>query len=148
MASISVRSFRPDDRLVWSPLWEAYLTFYRSSLPQEVTDETWRRFHDDSEPIYGLLAERDDVCLGFAHYLFHRSTWSMGSYCYLEDLFVTAEARGQGVATALIEAVYGRAKVKGANRLYWLTHESNEAARSLYDKVASRAGFIEYRRTI
>jgi GNAT superfamily N-acetyltransferase len=49
------------------------------------------------------------------------------------------------VARALIEAVYGKAKTAGASRVYWLTHETNKTAQALYDKVAARSGFIQYK---
>ena len=42
--------------------------------------------------------------LGLAHAIFHRSTTQPTPNCYLQDLFTAPEARGQGVARALIEA--------------------------------------------
>lgn len=80
------------------------------------------------------------------HYLFHRSMWTIGNYCYLQDLFVAEEARGLGLGRALIEAVYEAARNVGASRVYWLTQESNKTARALYDKLAERSGFIQYRK--
>jgi hypothetical protein len=29
---------------------------------------------------------------------------------------------------------------------YWLTHQTNETAMTLYDKVADRSGFTQYRK--
>ena len=72
-------------------------------------------------------------------------TWTIGNYCYLQDLFTAPEARGRGAGRALIEAVYERANSAGASRVYWLTHESNATARALYDTLADRPGFIQYR---
>jgi ribosomal protein S18 acetylase RimI-like enzyme len=46
----------------------------------------------------------------------------------------------------LIAAVEERARRAGASRVYWLTQESNVAARALYDKLAERSGFIQYRK--
>src|SRR4051812_25263103 len=89
-----------------------------------------------------------DRLVGIVHYLFHRSTWTTGDYCYLQDLFTATDARRLGAGRALIEAVYERAEAAGASRGYWLTHESNAAARALYDTVADRPGFIQYRRTV
>ena len=83
--------------------------------------------------------------VGIVHYIFHRSTWTTSDYCYLQDLFTAEEARGHGVGRALIEAVYEKAKAAGASRVYWLTHETNTTAQILYDKVAARSGFIQYR---
>jgi RimJ/RimL family protein N-acetyltransferase len=48
----------------------------------------------------------------------------------------------------LIEAVYARAREQGLQRVYWQTHESNAAARRLYDQVAKNEGFIVYSRTL
>lgn len=145
---LTVRSLQAEDRAAWEPLWQAYLRFYEASVPPEVTEASWARFHDPAEPMYALGAFRDGRLVGIVHYLFHRSTWTMGPYCYLQDLFTDEKARGKGVARALIEAVAERATTEGAGRLYWLTHESNMAARAVYDAVAERSGFIQYRRPL
>jgi ribosomal protein S18 acetylase RimI-like enzyme len=79
------------------------------------------------------------------HWVTHPATWAASDYCYLEDLFVAPEGRGSGVGRALIAAVQGMAEEKGCARTYWLTHESNVTARRLYDRVATNAGFIQYR---
>jgi GNAT superfamily N-acetyltransferase len=143
---IQIRPFGPQDRQAWEPLWQGYLTFYGSSLPPEVTDATWRRLNDPAEPMHGLAAVLDGRIVGIVHYLYHGSTWSIGPYCYLQDLFTAEEARGRGAGRALIEAVYERARADGASRVYWLTHETNASARALYDKLAARSGFIQYRK--
>ena len=80
-----------------------------------------------------------------ASYLFHRSCWTIGDYCYLQDLFVAEDARNLGLGRALIEAVEERARAADASRVYWLTHETNAGARALYDQLAERPGFIQYR---
>src|SRR4051812_34242769 len=68
------------------------------------------------------------------------------THCYLQDLFVAADARGRGIGRALIEHVYADAKRRGASRVYWLTHETNHAAMQLYDRIADRSPFIQYRK--
>jgi GNAT superfamily N-acetyltransferase len=142
---LDIRALRPDERQSWEPLWLGYLTFYKSAVTPEVTETTWSRLHDPVEPMHGLGAVLDGTLVGIVHYLFHRSTWTIGDYCYLQDLFTVPEARGQGAGRALIEAVYDRAEVAGASRVYWLTHETNATARALYDTLADRPGFIQYR---
>lgn len=145
---IEIRSLRPDEREAWEPLWAGYLAFYETAVDPEVTDTTWRRLHDPAEPMHVLGAFMDDRLIGIVHFLFHRSTWTVGDYCYLQDLFTFPDARGLGAGRALIEAVYERARAAGASRVYWLTHESNATARALYDKVADMPGFIQYRRLL
>lgn len=146
MSGITVRPLRPDERAAWEPLWQGYLAFYKTSVKPEVTERTWVRLHDPAEPMHVLGAFLGDRLVGIVHYIFHRSTWSTGDYCYLQDLFTAEEARGKGAGRALIDAVYARAKEAGASRVYWLTHETNETARALYDKLADRPGFIQYRK--
>ncbi len=145
--TFSILTARHADRAQWETLWAGYLAFYESELPAAVTSTTWSRFHDPAEPMQCLVAADDDgSLLGFTHIVFHRGTWTIGDFCYLEDLFVAPAARNRGVARALIEAVYTRADQLGCERVYWLTHETNTTARVLYDKVARNRGFIQYRR--
>ncbi len=142
-----IREARAADRHQWDDLWAGYLSFYETALSPDVTETTWRRLLDPIEPMQVLVADDENgALLGFTHIVFHRGTWSIGDFCYLEDLFVAPFARKQGVARALIEAVYALADQHGAGRVYWLTHESNTTARALYDQVAQNRGFIQYRR--
>ncbi|NDG56526.1 MAG: GNAT family N-acetyltransferase, partial [Betaproteobacteria bacterium] len=82
------------------------------------------------------------------HYIEHRSCWTSGDYMYLQDLFVELPMRGRGVGRALIEHVYERAAASGASRVWWLTHESNKDAMFLYDRIADKSGFVQYRKLI
>jgi GNAT superfamily N-acetyltransferase len=66
----------------------------------------------------------------------------------LQDLFTAESARRRGVGERLIEAVRARAAAAGSARLCWHTHETNDTARRLYDKVAKRSGFIVYRKML
>ena len=145
-SKLEIRPLRLDERADWEPLWKGYLDFYKTSVPTETYDVTWARLHDPAEPMEALGAYMDGRLRGIAHYLFHRSCWTIGNYCYLQDLFVAETARHLGLGRALIAAVEERARRAGASRLYWLTHESNAAARALYDQLAERSGFIQYRK--
>jgi len=109
---------------------------------------TWSRFFDAYEPVHAMVAERNGELVGLVHYIFHRNTTMIGPTCYLQDLFTSSTARGTGVGRALIEAVYARAEAAGSTRVYWMTHETNLTAMKLYDKVATRSGFVQYRREI
>jgi GNAT superfamily N-acetyltransferase len=145
---IIIRPIGEDERAEWAPLWDGYLAFYKATLTRDVTDLAWSRFHDPDEPVFALGGYVDGRLAGFAHYLFHRSTWAPKRYCYLEDLFVAEDARGHGLGRALIEMVYAKAEAAGASRVYWLTQSSNTQARALYDQVADNLGFIQYRKVL
>jgi GNAT superfamily N-acetyltransferase len=109
---------------------------------------TWARFFDAYEPVNALVAELDGRLVGLVHYIFHRSTIMISPTCYLQDLFTSEAARGRGFGKALIEAVYGKAREAGSPRVYWLTHETNHTAMRLYDAVAERSGFLQYRKML
>lgn len=145
-APILIRPVGANERAAWEPLWQGYLKFYKASVPQAATNTAWARLHDPNEPMFVLGAYAGDALKGIVHYLYHRSTWTVGNYCYLQDLFVDQSARGLGLGRALIEAVEAEARKAGASRVYWLTQEDNATARTLYDKLAERSGFIQYRK--
>jgi GNAT superfamily N-acetyltransferase len=147
-----VRAAVPEDRGQWLPLWEGYNAFYgrfgATALPSEVTSVTWERFFDADEPVHALVAEQQGKLLGFAHYLFHRSTIQIPPTCYLQDLFTHGRARRKGIGRALIEAVFERASVAGSPHVYWQTQESNLTAQKLYERLAMRSGFLVYRKRL
>ncbi len=145
MTEIAIRPLTVSDHDDWRRLWTDYLTFYKTTLPEEVYAETWRRLFaaGDYEP-RGFIAALDGRAVGLTHYLYHRSCWSLVDNCYLQDLFADPDVRGKGVGSALIDAVRNVAAQRGVTNVYWMTHETNETARKLYDRVARRTGFIEY----
>jgi GNAT superfamily N-acetyltransferase len=141
-----IRPLRLADRDQWQKLWAGYLRFYRQRLPEAVTAATFARLVDERQQPHGLVAVRDGELVGFVHYLFHRTTWAVQEVCYLEDLFVDPATRGQGLARALIHAVYAAADKAQAAAVYWMTQEFNADGRALYDTLARRTSFIRYER--
>jgi hypothetical protein len=148
MGSVEIRSVDDKDFDIWLPLWMDYQRFYEADIPASVTLGTWERFLDPREPLHAALAMAGRHAVGLVHSVYHRSTWTTEDYCYLQDLFVAGDARGGGIGRALIEHVYADAKRRGAARVYWLTHEENRSAMQLYDRIADRSGFIQYRKTL
>lgn len=134
------------DRQPWEALARGYKTFYKTEVSPAGYETAWQRLlhHDNTrDDVFGLGAHLDGRLVGITHYLFHTSVWSP-RLVYLQDLFTSPEQRGQGVARALIAAVGDVAREAKATRCYWLTHETNATARTLYDKVAQFHGFIRY----
>ncbi len=146
-ALTTVRPICESDREAWLPLRLGYNAFYRNDPAEEVTEAAFRRLHEGTDGFFGLLAEDDDGNpVGPTHAVFHPATWTTGTYCYLEDLFVSREARGSGAGRLLIEGVYAEADRRGPDRVYWHTQQYNAPARSLYDAVAHATSFVVYKR--
>lgn len=148
MSELAVRPLQAADHDRWDELWRGYLTFYKTSIADEIRAVTWARLLDPAEPMKGALAIRDGVAIGLVHHIRHRSCWTVGDYVYLQDLFVDESLRGGGVGRALIEFVYAHARAAGCSRVHWLTHETNQDAMKLYDRIADRSGFVQYRKIL
>jgi GNAT superfamily N-acetyltransferase len=146
--SVSVRRLEARDKAAWLPLFRGYIAFYNAPVPDDVVELAWQRLMSGADGFHlGLVAvDETDTPVGIAHILFHRSTWSPTWYCYLEDLYVDPRKRGQGAGRALIQAVYREADARQCTRTYWTTQEFNYRARALYDQVATKSVFVQYRR--
>jgi GNAT superfamily N-acetyltransferase len=147
--TIGISELAAQDLLAWEPLWQGYLAFYKSSLSPDATRTAFDRLVDPAEPMGGFLARNPGgKPVGMVNWITHRTTWTIGDYCYLQDLFTVPAARGTGVGRALIEAVYAKADTLGCSRVYWLTHETNVNAMQLYDRIAEKSGFLQYEKAL
>jgi GNAT superfamily N-acetyltransferase len=135
-----IRAIELADRDAWARLFVAYGEFYETAFTDEVVDSTWRRLLDPTEGVDALVAELDGEVVGFAHYRSHPDTFSTGRDWFLDDLYTDPAARGQGVATQLIDHL----KQLADGTLRWITAESNATAQSVYDKVATRTTWVTY----
>jgi GNAT superfamily N-acetyltransferase len=144
---VSVRPVVANDEEAWLKLFRDYIVFYKANVSEAIIAQTWRRLLDREDNMTALIAiDEEGQAVGIAAMVFHRSTWSINWYCYLEDLFVAPGARGLGVGRALIEAVYAEADRRGADRTYWATQDHNATARKLYDRLGTLTEFVQYRR--
>ncbi|MEN2395049.1 GNAT family N-acetyltransferase [Pseudomonas halotolerans] len=148
MSQLDIRRVSADDHAAWLPLWQAYLRFYNTELPEAVSQSTWQRLLDEREPTHAALAWKGNTAVGLVHFIYHRSNWSIENSCYLQDLLVTQQNRGNGVGRQLIEFVYATAKAEGCCKVHWLTHETNATAIQLYERIAERPGFIQFRKAL
>ena len=146
MTDVRIRPVSVDDHHAWLPLWQAYLRFYNTELAEGVSDTTWQRLVAPNEPTHSALAWLGDEAVGMVNFIYHRSNWSIENSCYLQDLLVDPAQRGTGVGRKLIEFVYATAKADGCAKVHWLTHETNATAIQLYERIAERPGFIQFRK--
>ncbi len=130
----------------WLILWQAYQQFYQAQIAQDVTANTWRKLIDPAHShMYGFAAVQNGQAVGLVHVIEHDSCWTIKPYAYLQDLYTHEASRGQGVARKLIQRVHDDAMARQCDRVYWLTHQSNVTAQQLYDRIAKKTGFIQYR---
>ena len=146
--NIQIIALENTDFEQWLPLWQGYLSFYKTQLNEEQTKLSWSRItNPEQTDIFGFAIKVDNKAVGFVHLNSHLSTWTELPYCYLQDLYVDETFRNQGLARKLIEHCYQVCTGK-YDRVYWLTQESNHIAQQLYDRIATKTGFIQYKQSL
>jgi GNAT superfamily N-acetyltransferase len=129
------------------PLMRAYCDFYEVSPSDDELLVIARALIADPEHEGVQLLARDDGgrAVGFATIFWSWATTSAERIGVMNDLFVALEARGTGVAEALIEACRAECAAHGAGKLTWQTAPDNVAAMKVYDRVgATREQWVDY----
>ena len=94
------------------------------------------RLIEDRNAEFLLGAPNDDAPpAGIAQLRFRYGIWWAATDCLLEDLFVSASARGKGVARALVELTVERARARGCRRIELDVNDANDPALALYRSV-------------
>ncbi|CAG7608539.1 GNAT family N-acetyltransferase [Leucobacter soli] len=142
--AIDVRPIAASDRAAWAELYRGYREFYRVAPSEEAVDTVWSWLQDPAHLTRGLLAVRNGRPIGLAHFRTFARPLSASHGIFLDDLFTDPAARGSGAATALLERLAEIARDEGATVVRWITAESNERARALYDRVSTRTPWVTY----
>lgn len=145
MTNFSIRPVRADDRSQWDTLYQGYADFYKVTQTPKMRETVWSWLLDETKESRGLLAvSPDGKVLGLTHFRPFARPLSATTGCFLDDLFVSSDARGLGVADALIEAVRGVAAENGWSVVRWITAENNYRGRNVYDRMASKTNWVTY----
>jgi ribosomal protein S18 acetylase RimI-like enzyme len=91
--------------------------------------------------LHELVADGDTAVLlagdglGVAVLRFRKAIWSAGLECYLAELYVVPDRRGQGIGTVLLRHCLDHARARGAEGMELTTTEDDVAARHLYERM-------------
>lgn len=142
---ITIRHLVQSDYEAWSVLYSAYAEFYQVNHKQEMRDKVWSWLLDPDHEVKGFIAiDQENTALGLAHYRPFYRPLSATVGGFLDDLFVTPSARGNGTGKALINAVTKIGQDNNWSVIRWITAEDNQSARATYDKVASQTKWVTY----
>jgi len=129
------------------PLMRAYCDFYNASPTDQALLALATALVDDPEHEGLQLIARDSAgrAAGFATVFW---TWSTSNACrigVMNDLFVSENARGQGLADRLITACRSECSRRNARRLTWQTAPDNLRAQAVYERIgATRETWVDY----
>ncbi len=140
-----IRPIAPSDRGAWDELFLAYGVFYETSFTSEVLDRVWALMLEPTSGVDALVAEKDGQVVAFAHYRSHPDTFTGGRDWYLDDLYVSLDARGAGLATELVEHIAELARAgESGGTLRWITAADNARAQRVYDRIALKTDWVMY----
>jgi ribosomal protein S18 acetylase RimI-like enzyme len=147
MTPFTIRLVREDDLEELLPLMRAYCDFYSVAPRDEELRAVTRGLlaSGGREGLQLLARDTAGSPSGFATLLFTWSPTSGGRSAVLEDLYVAPQTRRQGLALALIERCRAESRDHGARELSWITRPDNHAAQTLYDRLAAREQWVNYR---
>jgi GNAT superfamily N-acetyltransferase len=99
--------------------------------------------------VFGLICEIEGKAVGFAVYFFNYSTWQGQHGLYLEDLYITPDARGHGAGKALLQHLARIAMEKDCGRFEWSCLDWNTPSIKFYDSLGAlpQTEWIRYRMT-
>ncbi len=142
---IEIRPARPEEAEELLPLMRGYCEFYKASPPDRGLLEMARTLATDPSQGALFIAREDGRAVGFAAVDWKWSSLKGARIGYLEDLFVAPEARGRGIADALIEICAERCRGLGMPAMEWLTATDNDRAQKVYKRTGATAEtFVEY----
>lgn len=141
---LTIRPLAPDDRTAWDRLYEGYAQFYKVEQTLEMRDRVWGWIASGTHGVEGYGAALDGRLVGLAHVRPYARPLSATVGGFLDDLFVDPEARGHGVADALLQHVKDEGARRGWSVIRWITAEDNYRARAVYDRVAERTKWVTY----
>jgi GNAT superfamily N-acetyltransferase len=147
VTSPSIARVGPADLEDLLPLVRGYCDFYEVAPSDEDLLALSRALIDDPEREGLQLIARDGEgrAIGFATIFWSWSTTDAARLGVMNDLFVDAQARGGGVADALIAACREECTRRGAKRLTWQTAPDNLRAQAVYDRVGGhREQWVDY----
>ena len=148
--AITIRPVEQGDFFAWYGLFAGYADFYEQPLTDDRAMRAWAWLFSDDFATRGIVAvdtESGDV-IGLAHVREFERPLAGETGLYIDDLFVSETRRGEGVGTALIEAVTEQAREGGHKVVRWITAEDNATARALYDQLATKTPFVTYDRRV
>ena len=117
------------------------LAIYEKALDEVVATEATveQSLFDEGARAFAFICEDAGEPIGFAVCFYSYSTWLARNGLYLEDLYVTPEARGRGAGKALLQYLARLAVEEGCGRFEWSVLDWNTPAIDFYESVGARA---------
>lgn len=135
--TLMIRPAGPSDAALILRFVKELAEFEREPDAVVATEAGLRHALFEGRSAEAVIAEEDGTPLGFALFFHDFSTWTGRKGLYLEDLYVTPEARGSGVGTALLRHLAGIALDRDCARFEWAVLDWNTPAIDFYTAMGA-----------
>ncbi len=138
--TVNIRPARPGDAAIVLRFVRELAEYEREPDAVVATEEMMDEALFGATPkAEALIAAVDGVAVGFALFFHTFSTWTGRQGIWLEDLYVTPDARGSGAGKALVSAIAGICLDRGCPRFEWWVLDWNEPAIGFYRSIGAEA---------
>jgi GNAT superfamily N-acetyltransferase len=135
--TVNIRPATPQDAALILRFIRELAEFEREPDAVKATEESLKHALFGERSAEAVIAEQEGKPMGFALFFHNFSTWTGRKGLYLEDLYVTPEARGSGVGTALLRHLAGIALDRDCGRFEWAVLDWNTPAIDFYTAVGA-----------
>ena len=137
--TVTIRPATPQDAALILRFIRELAEFEREPDAVKATEESLSHTLFGERSAEAVIAEQDGEPMGFALFFHNFSTWTGRKGLYLEDLYVTPEARGSGVGTALLRHLAGIALDRDCGRFEWAVLDWNTPAIDFYTAMGAES---------
>ncbi len=138
--SLSIRQATADDSQQILTFITELAIFEKAEDEVEASVEDIKRtLFSDKATAHCVICEEQGSPIGFAVFFYNYSTWQGKNGVYLEDLYVTPDARGKGAGKALLKYLAKHAVDNNCGRFEWSVLDWNQPAIDFYESFGAKA---------
>jgi len=139
-----IREIQLKDKDQWKKLYRGYADFYKAEINDKILQTVWGWLNDNKHELQGIAYEVDNKIVALAHFRRMPRPLKGQDICFLDDLFVDSQHRGQKIGEKLINRIREISKSRGWSLVRWITRDDNLRAKSLYDRISEKTNWDVY----
>ena len=139
-----IREIQLNDKDQWKKLYRGYADFYKAEINDKILQTVWGWLNDNKHELQGIAYEVDNKIVALAHFRRMPRPLKGQDICFLDDLFVDSQHRGQKIGEKLINRIREISKSRGWSLVRWITRDDNLRAKSLYDRISEKTNWDVY----